>query len=259
LGSGVLAILLWNWFRTPSNDEPYFRGRSATYWAAAINAASWDDGAALAISSQKSWVTQLSISMGLRHKDEEVWDVLFGDDPCKIPVLIRLLQHQDPHIRRFAARGFEWPWPTARLPGAKAAIPVLNNALKDDYAYVRKYAAEALEQFGPAAREAVPALIESLEDDDEGVRKAAIHTLGEIGPEARDAVPALMKLLNSDDRRLRGNAASALGGIGPEAKAAVPYLLDLVKDESMNVRDSAYYALEKNDPQALAEAMRSKR
>src|SRR5262245_1624222 len=178
LVTSLLAISVWAWFRVSSSDGPYFRGRSAMYWASAIKAASCDDGAAIVISSQQSWVTWLGISIGLRHKDEEVWHVLFGDNPEKIPVLTWLLQHPDPHIRRFAAHGFEWPWSGARLPGAEAAIPVLIGALKDDYAYVREYAAWALEQFGPAAREAVPALVQALDDEDAGVQRAGTGCTG---------------------------------------------------------------------------------
>jgi hypothetical protein len=66
-------------------------------------------------------------------------------------------------------------------PEAKAAVPALANALKDQDILVRAAAAEALGKMGPAAKAAVPALNEALQDDSEAVRRYAEYALEQIG------------------------------------------------------------------------------
>jgi HEAT repeats len=252
-----LLICIWAW---PS-EVPCFRGRSASYWARAIQAAACQDGNGISLYGEKSWATKIRICVGSGHKhDEDLHAVLFGDDPEKIPVLIWLLQHRDSRVRRLAAYGLEKPFwrDFGPVSGSEKALPALIITMKDDVAYVRRQAARTFGQFGPTARDAVPALIQALADEDEQVRSDATYALGKIGPDAREAVPALIELLRSEDHAVRSRSAYALGGIGPAAKDAVPALLKVLNDDSMDARDSAYYALQKNDPDALAEVMRRK-
>jgi hypothetical protein len=61
-----------------------------------------------------------------------------------------------------------------------ASVPALIQALGDNRAYVREWAAEVLGALGADAREAVPALIDSVEDGDEFVRSAAQRALAAI-------------------------------------------------------------------------------
>jgi len=169
-----------------------------------------------------------------------------------------LLEHKDPHIRRFAAHGIGGLHGDA-APGAEAAIPALIITLKDSNASVRHHAVRSLEKFGPRAKDAVPVLIQTLKDYNRDIRMDTMHCLGAIGPEAREAVLALIQFLRSDDAHDRDWAAYALGGIGPEAKSAVPDLLKLlINEKDRRVSDSVYYALDKNDPKALADALRQK-
>jgi HEAT repeat protein len=63
--------------------------------------------------------------------------------------------------------------------GAKA-VPLLTSALKDPDAQMRKQAATALGQLGPAAKAAVPALTEAARDGDPGVAQAAAEALKAI-------------------------------------------------------------------------------
>ncbi len=58
----------------------------------------------------------------------------------------------------------------------------LRAALKDQDAFVRRAAAEALGGIGPEAKEAVPDLRAALKDRNVGVRQAAAVALRKIGP-----------------------------------------------------------------------------
>jgi HEAT repeat protein len=63
-------------------------------------------------------------------------------------------------------------------------VPALAEVLKDEDPYVRRDAARALGEFGPAAKPAVPALQAALGDKEPGVRKAAGDALRKIDPGA---------------------------------------------------------------------------
>jgi len=249
---GALAIC-WVAFHVRSwLSEPFFRGRPASYWNRAFQAALDEGGDGYPAYPQQSWLTRWRVSLGLRHDDDDLRALLHGDDdPAAVPVLITFLHDPDVRVRSYVAF-----WVGFMKPAPKAMLPDLIVAAHDESASVRAGAVQSLGSMGAAAKGAVPDLIQALRDEDQKVVANAIYALGQIGPEAREAVPHLMPFLRSDDHRVRGDTAYALGGIGPEARAAVPYLVEVLMDENMSVSDSAYYALEKNDPQALAEAMR---
>lgn len=143
--------------------------------------------------------------------------------------------------------------PTHGLPWSKldadtkAKVAALIENLKDEDEQVRRDAATALGDIGPAAKDAVPALIVALKKDaDEDVRRNVATALGEIGPMAKGAVPALIIALKKDvDEEVRRNTAIALGEIGPAAKDAVPALTQALKDEDEDLRDAAQTALKK--------------
>jgi HEAT repeat protein len=100
---------------------------------------------------------------------------------------------------------------------------------------VRREAAKALGQQGPAAKGAIAALVKTAKKDgDLHVREEAIRALGQIG---RDAVPDLIKLLKKgSDNLTRAEAATALGEIGKDAREAVPALVEALHDPDEIVR-----------------------
>jgi HEAT repeat protein len=112
--------------------------------------------------------------------------------------------------------------------------------LKDPKVETRTAAASALGRIGADAKAAVPALIEALKDEMKDVRETVRHALSQIGPVA---VPALIKALSHQDAYVCGGAAEALGFIQPEGRIAVPALLDRFKDEKVDVRRAAVNGL----------------
>ncbi|MEM4359164.1 MAG: HEAT repeat domain-containing protein [Candidatus Bilamarchaeaceae archaeon] len=124
----------------------------------------------------------------------------------------------------------------------KLAVPVLIDALKDEYWNVRWGAAIALggiAEKGGDCSAAVPALIDALKDENGGVRGVAAWALVEIG---KPAVPALMDALKDENLDVRWRAAEALVKIG---KPGVPALIDALKDKDWKVRRGAAEALGK--------------
>ena len=76
-----------------------------------------------------------------------------------------------------------------------------------------------MEKIGPEAKAAVPTLIQALKDDSSTVRLNAAKALFQIGFEAKQVVPALIQLLEDWNRDVRLNAAEALEQINIKAEA----------------------------------------
>ena len=113
-------------------------------------------------------------------------------------------------------------------PGAKAAVPALINALRNDANNsLRQDAARALGQIGPEASAAIPVLIRWLKDGDENDRRAALFALRDFGPEAKSAVPVLLDLLANEKEYDSNYNAARLAAVGPGASGAAPTLIAL--------------------------------
>ncbi len=165
---------------------------------------------------------------------------------------------------------------------AKAAVPDLAAALKDEDPMFRREALFALARIGQDAASAVPQIEVELADKTPEDQYAAIYALGKIGPAAKgaagdlrknlnsedeflriasmwallqiqgkdeqlvkEAVPAFTKLLKDDREMRRLEAAHALGEIGPAAAKALPTLKELVETDTPAVRQAAKDAITK--------------
>ncbi len=150
--------------------------------------------------------------------------------------------------------------------GGAAAVPPLTEALGDKkITNDRLWAAYGLRRIGPAAKAAVPQLELALKDDYGLVRVEAAKALWAIS-EHKSAIPALIGLLKAKEVETRVGAAEALERIGPKAKAAVPALLEALTDsgvaeyrgpasvERKSVNGAACKALRKIDPEAAKKA-----
>jgi serine/threonine protein kinase len=97
------------------------------------------------------------------------------------------------------------------VPGEVQSVAVLVEALlKAPEGDDRALAARTLGGIGPGAREAIPVLLEALRDRDSTVRVDAAAALEKMGPEAADALAAAV---DDDDEVVRRIAADALARI----------------------------------------------
>ena len=196
------------------------------------------------------------------------------------PELIKAVGAGDKLSRRSIVGTLASIGPTA------AAIPKLNESLKDSYYGARSAAAAGLGRIGAAAKGSVPKLIDMAKSDDSNdvrlqaavallkiapentnahphvlailnsedrdSRSTIVRRLGDLGTKGEFAVPALTNTLNDDYAAARANAARALGQIGPASEPAIPQLIELLSDESSNARRRAIGALGELGPLAKA-------
>ena len=87
-------------------------------------------------------------------------------------------------------------------------IPALSDALYDSDEQVRKSAAYAMGEFGPAAEPLIPDLLAWLQRNDSD-QSAVLWILNQMGPAAREAVPALKQFAKNatPELQLRSTAA----------------------------------------------------
>jgi HEAT repeat protein len=205
-----------------ARGEPFFEGRPASTWAKRLH----DENPKVKEDSQRS---------------------LKSAGPAAVPVLAAIV----------AAPADDWSAGPVRIlaadilaglgPAARAAVPVLVEALADRDASLRSHAADALGAIGPNDPSVVAALIAQLGTAD---ALAATKGLGKCGAAALPATGALIKLLKSADSEVRWNAVKTLGKIG--AVEALEPLIAALSDSSELVREHAAEALGDLGPAAAA-------
>jgi HEAT repeat protein len=153
------------------------------------------------------------------------------------------------------------------------AASALTDALQDQEAAVRVYAAVALARKDHSSPAILKALEEGLEDEDDEERpRAAANALGGLGRAAIPAVPALTEALAHPRGPVKRRAARALGQIVPEGEVerkvlaeALEALGKAVLDDDANLSVNALEALQHIGPAAratlpaLAEAVQDSR
>jgi HEAT repeat protein len=158
---------------------------------------------------------------------------------ASVPDLIKLLEHDNPKVRRLAVEELG-----KRGPSAQLAIPALIKMLQNKDEILSRTAVTTLDQLGKPDRADVPLLRTALQDKNERVRTYAAAALGKLGNDARAAVPELIKALQDSVPLIRQYAAQSLGKVGADAKeSVVRALTDVLKDEDKGVRLAAAEAM----------------
>ena len=212
-------------------------------------------------------------------RDEDTgWDATFAlvaVGPAAIPALTRTLHDSDADVRSRAVYALGEFGPAAKdsMPalialfakesakgragiadtwaeigsGARSAISLLAESLRDGPPELRFAVARALWKIEGRPERVVPTLIAIIaskgnaekaagrdaserESPDCGPPAYAAELLGRIGPEARQAVPALIEAVKAPDPVLCACAVEALGKIGPDAKQAIPAIVERLGD-----------------------------
>ncbi|MBN1883536.1 MAG: HEAT repeat domain-containing protein [Deltaproteobacteria bacterium] len=105
---------------------------------------------------------------------------VFADDACgSMPVLVELVFDEDEWVRLEACTTLGLLMQAGCLP-TNGTIDALIRALSDEFAWVRRAAAEGLRYAGPDGTGALDALTRALEDDDAQVREYAAWAIEEI-------------------------------------------------------------------------------
>lgn len=132
--------------------------------------------------------------------------------------------------------------------------------LNDRDPSVRKAAAYAMRDLGPAAKTALPALFKILKDDPSPeVREWAGYALASVAPTDSGVLQALLQAMQNDaSEKVRGSATAALSNIKPKPKSGIPELKQLLKHNCASVRKNAVQAIaEIEDPKALTPILMS--
>jgi HEAT repeat protein len=187
-----------------------------SYWQYAVRRS------ALTKPPPNDWIGRVGrfLSEGLGQPGPDV----YARDLAAVPVLLDLLNENDPRIRRNVI------FTLGQIgPAAREAIPDLIRLLQSDSdPHVRGEAAYALSIFGP---EAAPILLLALRDADGSLPKYIIHALGLTGGNGPAVVRKLVELLRDDRYEIRSAADYALSEVGQDAQESVPVLLQILYEK----------------------------
>jgi HEAT repeat protein len=134
--------------------------------------------------------------------------------------------------------------------GSEAAIPVLQDALRNSDPELRQKAVLAFRNLGSVAANSLPHLLKALaQDADDRVRRYAAVALGGWALDSKDVVPALVQRVvdRKENVEVRTAAAVSLQSIGQceQAIAAIPELIGVLDNpqEPARVRERVLWAL----------------
>ena len=180
------------------------------------------------------WQAKLaSADASARARAIAVLTDLLPDRALAVPRLAEALGDSNHSVRRNAA--------AALVETGPAALPDLIACLESPDGEVRLHATEIIRAFAFSAPAAVDSLVVLLGDEDPAVREAATATLQAIGPVA---LPASIVALRSSEAEVRLRAAEVIRPFGSKASAAVESLTALLNDEDAPIRQAAAATLE---------------
>jgi len=179
--------------------------------------------------------------LGWQAKDEDEqqlyfiakrdWDKCLKMNPVMMKELIRVMNDEDPQVRKKAIETL------SRIENP--AVEPLAAALRDDNGRVRDKAADALIEIGGIG--VTQAFIVALTERNPYTREIAAKALGRIGDSS--ATKILVAVLKDTNWTVRENAAEALGLIGDSY--AIEPLISVLEDEDSDVRLKAAEALDR--------------
>ena len=200
---------------------------------------------------------------------ERLVGLLRGFGTAAVPVLTEALKNSAAPVRAASARALGGMGrdarpaieplfsqasdkePVARAAALRALValagdsqrlkPLLDSALRDSAAEVRRAGAAGLAGYGGANALGVVGLVELLDDESPASRRSAIEELGNMGAAAAPALPAMMERLG--DAELQAPLLVAFGKMGPAAAATVPRLIALEKGTPIPTKVAALSAM----------------
>lgn len=141
-----------------------------------------------------------------------------------MPEMMKALVHEDFHTQYWACRALG-----ALGEGAEPAVPALKDRMINGAASVRRNAAAALGDIGPAiGQPGVDALVQAMSDFSQPVREQAVIALGKLAPLSNSAVPTIEAALRAGPSKLsaRSAAAKTLWALAPDSDLPGKVLLE---------------------------------
>lgn len=184
-------------------------------------------------------------------------DFLVRDSESAIQQLSFMLLHRSEGLRIDAAGYLATIAGRIRTPEQKKlftdyAIPALGKALHDPSPFVRREAADALNNSGGLAIDALPDLLSRVSYNDD-TAWFSIQAIGNLGPKAQKAIPVLLPLLHInypetgyDGGMVRKYAVEALGKISSDPKV-IEAIQQSLNDPDPDVQAKAKEVLEKSN------------
>ena len=168
----------------------------------------------------------------LRHKDPEVrmqaLAALGEIGPAAQPLVsevIAALQNDEAGGVRYAAA-----FALGRIGTTPEATAALQQALKQDDAFLRMVSAWAIARNNPgdraAVERAVGLILEAFKSDDVHLRRAAAGIAVDFDAPVEKVAPLLVAALRDRDADVVGNAIEALSQLGPKALQHIDEVLD---------------------------------
>jgi len=186
-------------------------------------------------------------------RSHAAWKLSDGDQTLSValPALRRRLSDRSDAVRINAALA------VYRIGHqTNEAVAVLISALAAKTPTDRGNAAFQLSLIGPAAKAAIPALEQTVKDPDLYVQNQATAALNKIHPgrhkEEKPNWQALVEQLKSPDQNTRCSAAFGLKEIAAEALPAIPALVEALRTRSVDNLWAVGQALWTIDPQQAA-------
>jgi HEAT repeat protein len=199
-----------------------------------------DKDRAIGLAAERAVLASLSSVGAAYRENPELVDRVSSGLRAALPHWIERLWVRDPNDPRFGTAEQRQAAITAlRLAGGPAVVPPLLDALRDHQdQHIREWAAFALEDLASdpsslmAMKGHLPALIAALDDPIRTIFGAPVATvLGRIGPAASAAVPKLIRHLNSRYAEVRTPTVQALAAIAPESEEVQRVLLRLAEED----------------------------
>jgi HEAT repeat protein len=127
--------------------------------------------------------------------------------------------------------------------GGPQAIEQVVRLLESDDPTVRRLAAQAITEFGPSSGMNAQTILGFVRDEDAVVRGHIVRATGEIGTQ-KSTLAEVERCLSDPAWFVRSAAATALGVAGQSAEKSCPRLVKvLIEDDSTNVAHAAANAL----------------
>jgi hypothetical protein len=155
--------------------------------------------------------------------------------PTVVPAILDRLSSDDPVIRQWAARALT-DLGTERATAAGAAAVDALAREKNEHALW--YLVQAVDVLRPPPRDAVPVLVRLIEHPSVELRRMAAAALGNVGPAAASAKPALIRAISaSSDNWLQSTLVQSLHEIGIDATDARAIANATVSDDSDGAKE----------------------